>query len=99
MPDEGSKLGLSEGWHLDRRIPIALILTLIVYAVTFIWLFSQLQANVTENSKDIVNIQSTQKELQIQSSLQNTQLGRIEEQIIGLRRDLSTFLRSERNGN
>ena len=96
MPVEDNKLGLSEGWHLDRRIPIALIMTLIVYAVTFIWLFSQLQANVTENSKDITNIQKTQRELQVQSSLQNTQLGRIEEQIIGLRRDITSFLKESK---
>ena len=96
MPGEDNKLGLSEGWHLDRRIPIALIMTLIVYAVTFIWLFSQLQANVAENSKDIISIQKTQGELQIQSSLQNTQLGRIEEQIIGLRRDITSFLKESK---
>jgi len=86
---------MREGWHLDKRVPVALIVTMIIYGITAVWMFANLSATVEMNTADIESVQETQRELQLQASLQNTQLSRIEQQIIGLRRDLTRFLSNQ----
>jgi len=90
---------IREGWHLDKRVPVALILTMVIYGITAVWMFANLSSTVGRNTIDIANTQKAQKELEIQASIQNTQLGRIEEQIIGLRRDITSFLRGIPDAN
>ena len=79
------------GWHLDKRVPVALIFTLVVYAVTFVWLIAQIRSDVSYNDKRIVDIVQTQKELGTHVNAQDATLSRIETQIVGLRRDLGRF--------
>lgn len=77
-----------DGWHLDKRVPITLILALVVQLVTFTWWMSSLSSDIESNADSIAR-----HEIQIQlmreaNSTQAMTLGRIEEQIVALRRDL-----------
>lgn len=98
-------------WHLDKRVSIftilALTLQLLVLVVGGATTISKLQsgidanaaaiavnaAGVSENKVDIDNIQNA-------ANLQAVQLGRIEENLIGLRRSVEALVRTieqERN--
>lgn len=36
------------GWHLDRKVPVAIIATLVIQIVGFGWLFGQVEERVTQ---------------------------------------------------
>lgn len=77
-----------DGWHLDKRVPITLILALVVQLVTFTWWMSSLASDIEYNTDSVAR-----HEIQIQliheaNSRQARTLSRIEEQIVALRRDL-----------
>jgi len=33
-------------WHLDRRVPITLILTIVIQTVSFVWFFSKMDSRI-----------------------------------------------------
>jgi len=37
---------LTGKWHLDRRVPITLIVALILQTVTFVWFFSKMDSRI-----------------------------------------------------
>lgn len=47
-------------WHLDKRVPIALILTLFVQAMGFMWWMGTLDTTVAEMRRDITLMQRNQ---------------------------------------
>lgn len=79
---------LKEGWHLDKRVPITLILALVVQLVTFTWWMSSLASDIENNQQAIVRHEAQLAALREANSQQYRTLSRIEEQIIALRRDL-----------
>lgn len=79
---------LKEGWHLDKRVPITLILALVVQLVTFTWWMSSLASDIESNQQAIVRHEAQLAALREANSQQYRTLSRIEEQIIALRRDL-----------
>ena len=85
-------MALRDGWHLDKRVPIALIVTLVAYGVTFLWQFAELRADVDNNTQDITEIKQLQVEVQREANNQSNQLSAIQTEIIGLRRDINRFL-------
>ncbi len=70
-----------EHWHLDRRVPLALIVTLVVYGAGFIWSYATLT-----NRMDVVErwiddnklIQNRLERLEVQGEFIRQSLTRIE---------------------
>lgn len=81
-----------EQWHLDKRVPIALIFTLLMQIFSFGWIASQMNSEIGTNRKDIDRAITQLDRLQIESNQQAIQLGRIEEGISGMRRDIQSML-------
>lgn len=52
MPDETPK-----GWHLDRRIPITLVIALVMQSGGFIWYAAQISGQVDQNARAIMLLQ------------------------------------------
>lgn len=70
-----------ESWHLDRKVPVAIIVTLVFQIVGFGWLFGQVEQRVTElerraNDQTIIVRDLPEK------------IGRVEEQISAIRQTL-----------
>jgi TolA-binding protein len=76
-------------WHLDKRVPISLILALLVQTAGMVWWAASLSGRVDVNARDIRTTQSEMSVLRNSAQTQAVQLGRIEEQISGLRGDIS----------
>lgn len=47
----------TESWHFDRRIPIALILTLLAQGFVGVWWLSSVEFRVTEHQKQLESIE------------------------------------------
>lgn len=49
---------LKEQWHLDRRIPIALIITIVVQTSVGVWWAATTTSQVAENSREIAELKA-----------------------------------------
>ena len=92
-----------EHWHLDRRVPIALIFAMIVQFIGLVsggvWFAGKLDskidavdARVTVVDRDMARLTRQLEAMADASQVQAIQLGRIEEQISGLRSDFSRLV-------
>ncbi|WP_439150813.1 hypothetical protein [Sulfitobacter sp.] len=79
-------------WHLDKRVPVALILALLAQFATGAWFLSGLASDVAMNRTSIMRLDGQFEVLRNSSQQQAIQLGRIEEQITGLRGDIGRLL-------
>jgi hypothetical protein len=68
-------------WHLDKRIPIAMIVALFVQFASGVWYMSWLAAQVSTNTKEIVRVQSSISIFQARNSEVKERVIRIEEKL------------------
>ena len=79
-------------WHLDKRVPVALILALVLQAGTFGWWGASIQARVDAMERDLSRLDRQVVTMADAAQVQAVQLGRIEEGISGMRRDIGRLL-------
>jgi Tfp pilus assembly protein PilO len=94
MTSEADTLAEYNGWHLNRSVPISIIIVLMVQLAGGLWFAFQLRSDIDTNSRDIVRIERSVETITLASQQQAVQLGRIEEQVSGMRSDMSA-LRSD----
>jgi Tfp pilus assembly protein PilO len=82
----------TDSWHLDKRVPVALIIALLAQFAAGVWFTSSLANDVANNRANITRLNNQFEVLRDSSQAQAVQLGRIEEQITGLRGDIGRLL-------
>lgn len=82
----------NESWHLDKRVPLALIMTSLLQIVSIVWIAAQMNADIATNKENIQRLDVNVITLQREANAQAVQLGRIEEGISGMRRDMGLVL-------
>ena len=93
-------------WHLDKRVPIALILAIIIQVAGAVYWASKMESRIEANTTRIETVDRDMTRLTRQmttmaeaSNTQAIQLGRIEEQITGLRGDIARLVAAIERGN
>jgi sensor domain CHASE-containing protein len=81
------------GWHLDKRVPVSIIGVLFAQLVGGIWMAAQMNGDIKRNASDIARVERSVEIITNASQTQAIQLGRIEEQVSGLRGDIHRVLR------
>jgi hypothetical protein len=81
-----------EQWHLDKRVPIALIVTIALQTAMGVWWAASTTRAVEMNRRDIVRLETQADIMRNTAQTQAIQLGRIEEQVTGLRSDIGRLL-------
>ncbi|HEV8033407.1 hypothetical protein [Yoonia sp.] len=81
-----------ENWHLDKRVPIALIFAIAVQTGGALWWAASIQARVGANETAVERLDAVTEAQRNASQSQAVQLGRIEEQLSGLRGDLRRLI-------
>lgn len=84
--------GDREQWHLDKRVPIALVLAIMVQTGGAIWWAASMQGRVTATEQSLSRLDARTNVTRVSQQTQAVQLGRIEEQIDGLRDDMGRVL-------
>ena len=79
-------------WHLDKRIPIALVLGLLLQTAGLGWFAATLNTRVQTNTAELERLDVRLEDARSGSMQRAVQLGRIEEQIKGLRGDIRRAL-------
>jgi len=57
------------GWHLDRKVPVAIILALVVQFGGFVWVAAHLDAQVAFNSKSVARLAEVPERLMVLETL------------------------------
>ena len=83
-----------EPWHLDRRIPIATLLVLVVQAALGVMWITTLGNTVTGNAARLTAMEQRVEIMRGQAASQAVQLGRIEEGLEGVRTDINRLITS-----
>lgn len=86
-------MSIDSQWHLDKRVPIALIITLFVQFMGVVVSGAWLAFQVLDNAESIVNIQSSVSEFRTKNSDVKDRVIRIEERTISNQRLLERILR------
>lgn len=50
-----------EKWHLNKSVPIALIVTMLIQCGAWIWSLSKLNSDVASNAHDIIELQKSER--------------------------------------
>lgn len=89
-----------EPWHLDKRVPIALIAAIIVQTVTIVWWAASIDARVIGHDRRIERIETTIERARENDSALIQRVTRMEERLdamLAILRDVQTQLRPQRN--
>jgi len=79
-------------WHLDKRVPIALILGMIGQVAVVVWGAAVMFKDIETNRDGIKALDARVRTLDQSAGAQAVQLGRIEENIRGMRGDVNRLL-------
>jgi len=82
----------AQSWHLDRRIPIALILTAVGQVAFLGWAAGVVFKDIENNRVSIGVVNGRVEMLERNASAQAVQLGRIDENVRGMRSDINRLL-------
>lgn len=82
----------NESWHLDKRVPVALIFTLLAQFAGGVWFLSAAFSDIEANRAGIQALDGRINTVERAANLQAVQLGRIEESLNGMRADLNRLL-------
>ena len=83
-----------ESWHLNKSVPVTLIIGLVVQAGGVVWMFSQMSADIDNNSARLTKVETQVEEIQDTAQAQAVQLGRIETRLDALMDQSDRILRA-----
>ena len=98
MPAKGSTMPYREldqaggAWHLDKRVPVALILAIVMQLGGVVWAVSTSFERIETNIRGISTLAERVRGSERATSSHAVQLGRIEEQVRGMRGDMNRLL-------
>ena len=74
-----------DSWHLSKSVPATFLLAIVAQTVGLVWYMSSLDANVTNNAREIARHEIRINEIEKTAQLQAVMLGRIDENIKAIR--------------
>jgi hypothetical protein len=77
-----------ESWHLNKSVPLSIILGVIAQTVTLVWFIAGLNASIDQNSRDLVRHETRIEALEASAQSQAVSLARMDENILAIRQML-----------
>lgn len=71
-----------EPWHLDRRVPVVLILGMVVQAAGFVWWASSVNSQVQDHGRRIVVMEAADTRMTQEAQRLSEQIARMDERLI-----------------
>ena len=84
----------NEPWHLSKSVPLSIIFAVVIQTVTLVWFIAGLNANITQNSRDIVRHETRIEALETSVQNQAIAVARMDENIQAIRQMLEQMARS-----
>lgn len=89
----------AEQWHLDKRVPIALIFTLFVQSAAAIWWAASINERMSANEANITTIKADQAVTGKELETQRTQVAVLVEQLGNTNKNLERLQTEVRDTN
>ena len=83
----------SEPWHLSKSVPLSIIFAVVVQTVTLVWFIAGLNANIEQNSRDLVRHETRIEALESVVQSQAVAMARMDENIQAIRTMLEQMAR------
>jgi hypothetical protein len=77
-----------ESWHLNKSVPLSIIVGVIAQTVTLVWFIAGLDASIDQNSRDLVRHETRIEALEASAQSQAVSLARMDENIMAIRQML-----------
>jgi hypothetical protein len=74
----------TESWHLNKSVPITLIIGLAIQAAGVIWMFSSMRSDIDNNQERLTKVETHIRQIETVAQAQAVQLGRIETRLDAL---------------
>ena len=81
-------------WHLNKSVPITLILGLAVQAAGVIWMFSSMASDIENNRERLAKVETKVGQIEDTAQAQAVQLVRIETRLDALMEQSDRILRA-----
>lgn len=81
-----------EHWHLSKSVPLSIIGAFIMQTAVIVWNASTMRSDININARDIARMEIELSVMRTAAQTQAVQLGRIEENMIGLRQSIERLL-------
>lgn len=89
----------AEQWHLDKRVPIALIFTLFIQSAAAIWWAASINERMSANEANITTIKADQSAANKELESQRTQVAVLVEQLGNTNNNLERLQSEVRDTN
>lgn len=83
-----------ESWHLNKSVPISLIIGLAIQAAGVIWMFSSMASDIDNNRDRLTKVETQVNQIEDTAQAQAVQLGRIETRLDALMEQSDRILRA-----
>jgi Tfp pilus assembly protein PilO len=84
----------TESWHLNKSVPITLIIGLAIQAAGVIWMFSSMRSDIDNNQERLTKVETHIRQIETVAQAQAVQLGRIETRLDALMDQSDRILRA-----
>ena len=86
----------NEPWHLSKSVPLSIIFAVVVQTITLVWFIAGLNANILQNSRDIVRHETRIETLEASVQSQAVSIARMDENIQAIRDIVEQLSRTQR---
>lgn len=76
-------------WHLDKRVPISLILAIAIQTVTIVWWASSMESRVTQNTDRLTRTATEVAEVRAKLTVADVQNARLDQRLIAVTESLT----------
>jgi Tfp pilus assembly protein PilO len=84
----------TESWHLNKSVPISLIIGLAIQAAGVIWMFSSMASDIDTNRDRLTKVETQVSQIEDTAQAQAVQLVRIETRLDALMEQSDRILRA-----
>ena len=84
-----------ESWHLNKSVPISLIVALVAQAAAIVWTVSNMSSTIDRNAMDIVRLDARTASLEKIVQDQAVAMARIDENIKAIRQYVEQMIKQQ----
>jgi hypothetical protein len=77
---ENQKSNLSDNWHLDKKVPIALILAILLQTAAFVWQIAEMKFRIDDHDRRLLIAEAVDTRRDKELAGVGERLARLEEQ-------------------
>jgi len=75
---------VEEHWHLDKRVPVTIIFSLVLQTAVFVWMLSTMHAQIEQNDRRLAMLETRTEGQRSTTTVNTTAIAVINENLRGV---------------